>query len=143
MNITRKKIIEKKDNKNKYYGTGKRKTAVARVWISSKGSGRIIINGMEHKNYFQREIYLTDIESPLKILKLDKFYDITCTVKGSGLSGQSGAIRLGISRALCKVNKKNHILLRSKGLVTRDSRQVERKKYGQPKARKKFQFSKR
>lgn len=143
MNTTKKKIIEKKDNKNKYYATGKRKTAIARVWISTQGSGLIIINGMKHRGYFQRKIYVMDIESPLKVLKIEKLYDVICTVKGSGLSGQSGAVRLGISRALCKINKENHTLLRDKGLITRDSRKVERKKYGQPKARKKFQFSKR
>ena len=128
----------------KIYATGKRKTAVAKVWMSGKGSGKIMINGNNKlDSYFQRSTHRMLINQPLVILKAQGKYDISCQVFGSGLSGQAGAIRHGISKALIKISEEFHRILRNSGFLTRDSRQVERKKYGQAKARKRFQFSKR
>jgi small subunit ribosomal protein S9 len=128
---------------NIVYATGKRKSAIAKVYVSVGGSGKIIINGKSIKNYFKRTVNITTVESPLYILKIQNIYDVSCFVHGSGLSGQADAIKHGISKALNEINKTFRTLLRKEGLLTRDSRKVERKKYGQPKARKKFQFSKR
>lgn len=127
----------------KIYATGKRKTAVAKVWMISKGSGKIIVNGKNLIDYFQRPVDRMIINQPFAIVKAEGIYDIECQVLGSGLSGQAGAIRHGISKALNQISDEFHKTLRSGGFLTRDSRKVERKKYGQPKARKKFQFSKR
>ena len=129
--------------KTKFLGTGKRKSSVARVTLSHPGKGSIEINGVDVNNYVPRESLATIIKQPLEILDKIKEYDISVNVKGGGLSGQAGAIRLGISRALVLVNPENRPALKSNGLLTRDSRKVERKKPGQPGARKKFQFSKR
>ena len=129
--------------KTKFNGTGKRKSSVARVSLLSPGKGKIEINGVDVDNYVTRESLATIIKQPLNILDKIKEYDILVNVKGGGLSGQAGAIRLGISRALVLVDPENRSALKSKGLLTRDSRKVERKKPGQPGARKKFQFSKR
>ncbi len=129
--------------KTKFIGTGKRKSSVARVSLFSPGKGNIEINGINVDKYVPRESLATIIRQPLNILDKIKDYDISVNVKGGGLSGQAGAIRLGISRALNLVDPENRPLLKSNGLLTRDSRKVERKKPGQPGARKKFQFSKR
>ena len=129
--------------KTKFVGTGKRKSSVARVSLFSPGKGNIEINGINVDKYVPRESLATIIRQPLNILDKIKDYDISVNVKGGGLSGQAGAIRLGISRALNLVDPENRPLLKSNGLLTRDSRKVERKKPGQPGARKKFQFSKR
>ena len=129
--------------KVKYIGTGRRKSSVARVVLMSPGKGNININGINVNVYMPRESLVTVIKQPLVAVEQDKGYDINVNVNGGGLSGQSGAIRLGISRALINANPDYRPLLKSKGLLTRDSRKVERKKPGQPGARKKFQFSKR
>ena len=129
--------------KTKFIGVGKRKRSVARVFLLSPGKGKIEINGIDIDKYVPRESLATVIRQPLNILNKIKDYDISVNVKGGGLSGQAGAIRLGISRALILVDPENRPSLKSNGLLTRDSRKVERKKPGQPGARKKFQFSKR
>ena len=129
--------------KSKFIGTGKRKSSVARVSLFSPGKGKIKINGVDVDNYVPRESLATIIKQPLSILSINNEFDIQVNVKGGGLSGQAGAIRLGISRALILADPENRPLLKSSGLLTRDSRKVERKKPGQPGARKKFQFSKR
>ena len=129
--------------KAKFIVTGKRKSSVARVSLSSPGKGNIIINGIDVDNYVPRESLATVIKQPLSVINKSNDYDISVNVKGGGLSGQAGAIRLGISRALILADPDNRPSLKSNGLLTRDSRKVERKKPGQPGARKKFQFSKR
>ena len=129
--------------KTKFIGVGKRKRSVARVSLFSPGKGNIEINGINVDKYVPRKSLATIIRQPLNILDKIKDYDISVNVKGGGLSGQAGAIRLGISRALILVDPENRSSLKSNGLLTRDSRKVERKKPGQPGARKKFQFSKR
>jgi small subunit ribosomal protein S9 len=138
-----KKEIKKPIDANKIYATGKRKTAIAKVWMIKKGSGKITVNGKSIIDYFKRPIYRMIINQPFDIVKAQGVYDIECQVLGSGLSGQAGAIRHGISKALNQISDEYHGTLKSGGFLTRDSRRVERKKYGQPKARKKFQFSKR
>tara|TARA_B100000579_G_C22200482_1_gene562678 strand:- start:66 stop:464 length:399 start_codon:yes stop_codon:yes gene_type:complete len=130
-------------DKSKYIGTGRRKSSVARVVLSSPGKGNIIINGVKIEDYIPRDSLVTVIKQPLVALEQENGFNINVNVSGGGLSGQSGAIRLGLSRALLKVNPDNRSLLKSNGLLTRDARKVERKKPGQPGARKKFQFSKR
>ena len=129
--------------KSKFIGTGKRKSSVARVALFSPGKGNIEINGVNIDNYIPRESLITIIKQPLEILEKTRNFDISVNVSGGGLSGQAGAIRLGISRALILANPGDRPVLKSNGLLTRDSRKVERKKPGQPGARKKFQFSKR
>ncbi len=130
-------------DKAKYIGTGRRKSSVARVELTSPGKGKIFINGVNIEDYIPRESLITVIKQPLVALGQESGYDVKVNVNGGGLSGQSGAIRLGLSRALLQVNSDNRSLLKSSGLLTRDARKVERKKPGQPGARKKFQFSKR
>ena len=129
--------------KKTFIGTGKRKSSVARVFLFSPGRGNIEVNGIDVDKYVPRKSLATIIKQPLNVLDKIKDYDISVNVKGGGLSGQAGAIRLGISRALILVDPENRPTLKSNGLLTRDSRKVERKKPGQPGARKKFQFSKR
>ena len=129
--------------KTKFIGTGKRKSSVARVSLVSPGKGNIVVNGVDVDNYVPRKSLTAIIKQPLNVLGKIKEYDISVNVKGGGLSGQAGAIRLGISRALVLVDPENRPALKANGLLTRDSRKVERKKPGQPGARKKFQFSKR
>ena len=129
--------------KTKFIGTGKRKSSVARVSLLSPGKGKIEVNGVDVDNYVPRESLATIIKQPLNVLGKIKEYDISVNVNGGGLSGQAGAIRLGISRALVLIDPENRPALKANGLLTRDSRKVERKKPGQPGARKKFQFSKR
>jgi small subunit ribosomal protein S9 len=139
-NIEIKKLLPKKEAR--VYATGRRKEASARVWIA-KGSGKIIINGKEVETYLARPVLRMLINQPFAATNTAGQYDVWCTVAGSGLSGQAGAIRHGISRALDKENQEFHSTLRHGGFLTRDSRAVERKKYGRKKARKRFQFSKR
>ena len=130
-------------DKARYIGTGRRKSSVARVIIVSPGKGNVIINGLKIEDYIPRNSLITMIKQPLVALEQETGYDININVSGGGLSGQSGAIRLGLSRALLNVNPDNRSLLKTNGLLTRDARKVERKKPGQSGARKKFQFSKR
>ena len=122
--------------------TGRRKSSVARV-IFKKGKGNFVVNGRDFNKYFNRDTQKMIIRKPLELLSVDGQYDISVNVSGGGATGQAGAVRLGISRALEKINGDFRSELKSNGMLTRDSRQVERKKYGQPGARKKFQFSKR
>ena len=129
--------------KLKFIGIGKRKSSVARVSLFSPGKGNIEINGTSVDKYFPRDSLVTIIKQPLSVLEKNKDFDISVNVNGGGLSGQAGAIRLGIARALILADPNNRATLKSNGLLTRDSRKVERKKPGQPGARKKFQFSKR
>ena len=121
---------------------GRRKASVARVYLT-KGGGNIIINGKELNNYFPMPNIQNSVTEPLKISDVEKEYDIKINVSGGGFKGQAEAIRLGISRALVKVDEENKPALKAKKFLTRDAREVERKKYGKPKARKSFQFSKR
>lgn len=132
----------KLDKFGRAYATGKRKDAVARVWIKP-GSGRISINGRELERYFARPVLRMILNQPLVVTSREKQYDITCTVTGGGLSGQAGAIRHGISKALTYYEPALRGALKKEGFLTRDSRTVERKKYGKAKARRSFQFSKR
>nr|YP_009399983.1 ribosomal protein S9 [Tolypiocladia glomerulata]ARW69802.1 ribosomal protein S9 [Tolypiocladia glomerulata] len=126
-----------------YSGTGRRKTSVARVNLIP-GSGKLIINGLPGESYLQfSPNYLRISCSPLNILGLDKEYDIYVKTQGGGLTGQADAIRLGLARALCTINADNRVMLKSEGLLRRDSRSKERKKYGLRKARKAPQYSKR
>ncbi len=121
---------------------GRRKTSIARVYVKP-GKGQIIINDRELNDYFQSEILQTTVKQALTLLKANEQYDVTVNVEGGGNKGQAEAIRLGIARALVTINIENRPTLRKEGLLTRDSRMVERKKPGRAKARKKFQFSKR
>jgi len=123
------------------YATGKRKNAVARVWIKP-GGGRIDVNGRESPVYFARPVLRMLINQPLVATNRLGQFDVWCTVKGGGLSGQAGAVRHGISQALTRYEPALRPLLKSQGFLTRDSRVVERKKYGKAKARRSFQFSK-
>lgn len=126
-----------------YLGTGRRKTSIARVKLIP-GSGKLIINGLSGESYLQfSPNYLRVSCAPLKILGLSKEYDVYAVAEGGGLAGQAGAIRLGLARALCKINPENRINLKSRGFLTRDARVKERKKYGLKKARKAPQYSKR
>lgn len=124
------------------FATGRRKTAVARVLIRS-GNGKIMVNGRDLKDYFHTENDFVLINQPLEITNNQGKYDFQITVKGGGISGQAGAVRHGIARAIVQIDPNSKIALRKSGFLTRDSRMVERKKSGRPKARKRFQFSKR
>jgi len=121
---------------------GRRKTSIARVYVKP-GKGVIVINERELKEYFPSEILQTTVKQALAISKLEGNYDVTVNVEGGGFKGQAEAIRLGIARALVNINTENRPALKKEGLLTRDSRMVERKKPGRRKARRKFQFSKR
>ena len=125
----------------RYYATGRRKTAVARVWVT-QGSGQIKVNNRSVDEYFGEAVRQQALR-PLTNLGIEGDFDIWCTVKGGGISGQAGALRHGLARALVVANEDYRKPLRKGGFLTRDSRMVERKKYGQPGARKRFQFSKR
>ena len=129
-------------NLTQYYGTGRRKTSVARVYLRP-GHGRITINKRPIDAYFERESAKLVLRQPLELTETGDAFDIVVNVRGGGKSGQAGAIRLGIARALCEYNPDLRPALKKAGFLTRDARKVERKKYGQPKARKRFQFSKR
>ncbi len=127
---------------NSYYATGRRKNAVARVYLKP-GSGEIKVNNKDLFDYVKRDTLKMIVEHPLVVTDSIDKYDIKAFVKGGGLTGQSGALLLGIARALVKSNEELRPALRQNGFLTRDPRMVERKKYGQPGARKRFQFSKR
>jgi small subunit ribosomal protein S9 len=132
----------KRDAKGRSYATGRRKNAVARVWVKP-GSGRITINDKEEKIYFARPVLRMILRQPLIAAGRDGQFDVVVTVTGGGLSGQAGAVRHGISRALVAYEPALRAVLKPGGFLTRDPRAVERKKYGKPKARRSFQFSKR
>lgn len=134
--------LPKIDSLGRSYGTGRRKDAVARVWIKA-GKGKISINGRSFEEYFPRSAHRALLIQPFMLTKTMGSFDLFCTVKGGGSTGQAGAIRHGISRALDQFSPELHTMLSRNGFLTRDSRTVERKKYGQKKARKRFQFSKR
>ena len=121
---------------------GRRKAAIARVYMS-EGKGKITVNDRDFKEYFPDKLLHYVVEQPLNLLEVRNSYDIKVNLDGGGMTGQAEALRLGISRALIKINPEYKPALRAEGFVTRDPRVVERKKPGQPKARKKFQFSKR
>lgn len=126
----------------RFYATGRRKNAIARVWITP-GSGKIEVNGRTLDHYFPRPVLRMIINQPFAAVDRIGHFDVYSTVCGGGLSGQAGALRHGISRALDAFNTDFHKVLRTGGFLTRDSRVVERKKYGRAKARRRFQFSKR
>ena len=130
------------DEHGRAYATGKRKDAVARVWLKP-GAGRIEINGKEHAEYFARPVLQMILKQPIAAADRVDQYDIKVTVRGGGLSGQAGAVRHGISKALTHYEPELRSVLKKGGFLTRDSRVVERKKYGKRKARRSFQFSKR
>ena len=133
---------QKLDPQGRAYATGKRKDAVARVWIKP-GAGRILVNGRDQETYFARPTLRLIVNQPFEVTKRTSSYDVTCTVKGGGLSGQAGAVKHGISKALTNFEPELRKPLKAAGFLTRDSRVVERKKYGRRKARRSFQFSKR
>ncbi len=128
---------------NYYYGTGRRKTSTARVFLKEGGSGQIIVNGRPLDQYFGRETARMIVRQPLELVEMTDRFDVKVTVKGGGISGQAGAIRHGITRALIAYDESLRPALRRAGLVTRDARMVERKKPGLHKARKRPQYSKR
>ncbi len=130
------------DKQGRAYATGRRKDAVARVWIKP-GSGKIVINGRDQEVYFARPTLRLVINQPFGVAERTGQYDVICTVKGGGLSGQAGAVKHGISQALTKYEPILRAPVKAAGFLTRDSRTVERKKYGKAKARRSFQFSKR
>ena len=125
-----------------FYATGKRKSSVARVWIGA-GNGRILVNDKPFEEYFLRDTSLMVIKQPFELTETWGSYDVKATVKGGGLTGQAGAVRHGISKALLEVDQNFRSVLKKAGLLTRDSRVKERKKFGRKGARKSFQFSKR
>ncbi|MFC5385756.1 30S ribosomal protein S9 [Aquamicrobium segne] len=134
--------VQKLDKSGRAYATGKRKDAIARVWVKP-GSGKIVINGKEQEQYFARPVLQMILNQPLVAANRAGQYDIVATVAGGGLSGQAGAVRHGISKALTYYEPELRGVLKKGGFLTRDSRVVERKKYGRAKARRSFQFSKR
>jgi small subunit ribosomal protein S9 len=136
------KYIQKLDRQGRAYATGKRKDAVARVWIQ-RGAGKITVNGREFEVYFARPVLRMLIGQPLAVANRNGQYDVVCRVSGGGLSGQAGAVRHGLSKALTNFEPELRSVLKRGGFLTRDSRVVERKKYGKAKARRSFQFSKR
>ena len=136
------KYVKKVDKQGRAYATGKRKDAVARVWIKP-GAGKVTVNTREVEVYFARPVLRMMIQQPLVAASRAGQYDVVCTVAGGGLSGQAGAVRHGISKALTFFEPDLRSVLKKGGFLTRDSRVVERKKYGRAKARKSFQFSKR
>ena len=139
-NIKTKKI--KLDFKESKYATGRRKRSIAKVWVK-KGSGNIYVNGIKMNDYFKRPVHQIIVTRPLEISNVLTSYDVRCSVRGGGLSGQAGAIIHGLSRALIIQDESLKLGLKKEKLNTRDSRVVERKKYGRRKARRSFQFSKR
>ena len=141
-NISEDTNEKKLDSLGSSYSTGKRKSSIARVWLK-RGTGLVKINGKEENKYFSSKSHRILLNQPLVLSQRKSEIDITCTVLGGGLSGQAGAIRHGIARALVKFEPDLRKNLKSKGLLTRDSRIVERKKYGRAKARRSYQFSKR
>jgi small subunit ribosomal protein S9 len=134
--------VRKVDSLGRSYATGKRKNAVARVWVKP-GSGKITVNGKEFAEYFARPVLQMILRQPIVAAARDGQFDIVATVAGGGLSGQAGAVRHGVSKALTYFEPGLRAVLKKGGFLTRDSRVVERKKYGKAKARRSFQFSKR
>ena len=134
--------VQKLDKQGRAYATGKRKDAVARVWIKP-GSGKVTVNGRPLEVYFARPVLRMILQQPLGIAKRVDQYDLTVSVAGGGLSGQAGAVRHGLAKALTNFEPELRSILKKEGFLTRDSRVVERKKYGKKKARRSFQFSKR
>ncbi len=135
-------MVGKKLEDGRIHAVGRRKTSVARVYLK-RGKGEWQINGRSITDYFPRSAYQTILEKPFQATQTVGEYDVMANVRGGGLTGQAGAIQLGIARALLVEDEDRRTNLRREGLLTRDPRRVERKKYGQPKARKRFQFSKR
>jgi len=131
-----------KDAKGRVYATGKRKTSIARVWLSA-GKGKIVVNGKDYEEYFRRPILQMVINQPFGVAKREGAYDVFATIIGGGLSGQAGALKHGISKALVIAEPELRTVIKQAGFLTRDSRVVERKHYGHKKARRSFQFSKR
>jgi len=127
---------------NKTYATGRRKSSTARVWIMP-GEGKITVNKRDSKEYFKRDVFDNMIRQPLQIANMSDKMDVICTIKGGGMSGQAGALKHGIAKALLVYDSTLRAAIKKAGLITRDSRVKERKKPGQPGARKRFQFSKR
>ena len=136
------KYVQKIDKQGRAYATGKRKDAIARVWVKP-GSGKIVVNDKEYVSYFARPVLQMILKQPIIAASLEGQFDIVATVIGGGLSGQAGAVRHGISKALTYYEPGLRGVLKKGGFLTRDSRTVERKKYGKAKARRSFQFSKR
>jgi small subunit ribosomal protein S9 len=134
--------VRKLDERGRSYATGKRKDAVARVWVKP-GSGRITVNDKEYTQYFGRPVLQMIIRQPIMLTDRMGQFDVLATVSGGGLSGQAGALRHGISKALTYYEPELRSVLKRNGFLTRDARVVERKKYGKKKARRSFQFSKR
>ena len=134
--------IEKMELIGSKYATGRRKKSIAKVWLK-KGSGKIIVNGKHYKEYFKRVNHKSELTKPFEIINQTTSYDVRCSVKGGGHSGQVGAVIHGISKALLQFDSALKPILKKEKLTTRDSRAVERKKYGHKKARRSFQFSKR
>ena len=132
----------KLDFKDSKYATGRRKTSIAKIWLK-KGSGKIYVNGKNYEDYFKRPIHKMQLLRPFDIIDQSANYDVRCSVKGGGLTGQVGAMVHGISKALLMFDSELKTTLKKEKLTTRDSRSVERKKYGHRKARRSFQFSKR
>jgi small subunit ribosomal protein S9 len=130
------------DAQGRAYATGRRTDAVARVWLKP-GTGKVTVNGRDQETYFARATLRLVINQPFQVAEREGQYDIVCTVKGGGLSGQAGAVKHGISQALSKFEPQLRAAVKAAGFLTRDSRVVERKKYGRAKARRSFQFSKR
>ena len=136
------RYVQKLDKQGRAYATGKRKNAVARVWLKP-GGGRVTVNERPVETFFARPVLRMLIQQPLVAANRQNQYDVTCTVSGGGLSGQAGAVRHGISKALTNYEPDLRPVLKRGGFLTRDPRVVERKKYGRAKARRSFQFSKR
>ena len=136
------KYVQKLDKQGRAYATGKRKNAIARVWVKP-GSGKITVNGKDFNLFFARPVLQMILQQPIVAAARKDQYDVVATVSGGGLSGQAGAVRHGISQALTHYEPELRGVLKKGGFLTRDSRVVERKKYGKAKARRSFQFSKR
>ena len=132
----------KLDFKDSKYATGRRKKSIAKVWLK-KGTGKIHVNGKNYDSYFKRNTHKMQLLKPFEIINQSTSYDVKCNVKGGGITGQVGAMVLGIARALIQFDSNFKSILKKEKLTTRDSRSVERKKYGHKKARRSFQFSKR
>jgi len=142
VNVDNIELKPRKDSLGRSYSTGKRKDSIARVWIKA-GNGSVIVNGKDVTKYFGRLTLRMLVKKPFDFTRTKDMFDVVCTVIGGGLSGQAGAIKHGISKALALFDPSLRPMLRKEGYLTRDSRIVERKKYGLKKARRRFQFSKR
>ena len=141
-NLSDKPNEVKLDFKDSKYATGRRKTSIAKVWLK-KGTGKIHVNGKNYESYFKRENHKMQLLRPFELINQNTNYDVKCNVRGGGMTGQAGAMVLGISKALLLFDPELKSTLKKEKLTTRDSRSVERKKYGHRKARRSFQFSKR